>query len=258
MPGEFQDFEPRGDGIATLRTMTAEIRRVIEQATLAMEAGDYDEAESLLLRVVDRTAAYANVHNMLGFIASQRNASEKAVALFRRALSLNPNYTEARINLVLTLANMGAYDQAVQEAAKLEKLEPADPKKLGLGVRGKLANAHADLGRRYHELGLYAEAVAEYDKALSLCPTFPDIHIRRAVSCRELGLYAQAKGSILRALELKPNYVDAYVNLGVLYQRLGHLTDAEKTWKRALKLDPNHRLARIYLSQATAPGPGAG
>ena len=238
--------------------MTVEVRLVIQQATLAFEAGNYEEAESLLLRVVDRTPTYASVHNMLGFIASQRNDPEKAVPLFRRALSLNPNYTEARINLVLTLANMGAYDQAVQEAANLQPPATADPQRLGLGVRGKLANAHADLGRRYHELGLYAEAVAEYDKALLLCPTFPDIHNRRAVSCRELGQYAEAKASLLRALELKPNYVEAYVNLGVLHQKLGNLTEAVRTWERALQLDPKHALARVYLKRATAPGASAG
>jgi tetratricopeptide (TPR) repeat protein len=238
--------------------MTAEIRQMIQQATLAFEAGNYDEAEALLLRIVDRTPTYASVHNMLGFIASQRNAPEKAVPLFRRALSLNPNYTEARMNLVLTLAHMGAYDQAVQEAAELEAPGPADPQRLGLGVRGKLANAHADLARRYHELGLYAEAVVEYDKALLLCPTFPDIHNRRAVSCRELGRYAEAKASLLQALELKPNYIEAYVNLGVVHWKLGNLTDAVKMWERALQFDPKHRLARIYLKRATAPGAAAG
>jgi tetratricopeptide (TPR) repeat protein len=152
---------------------------------------------------------------------------------------------------------MGAYDQAAEEASKLEVREPTSSQQLSLGVRGKLANAHADLGKKYHELGLYAEAVAEFDKALRLCPTFPDIHNRRAVSCRELGRYAEAKASLLKALELKPNYVEAHVNLGVLHQKLENLTEAVKSWERALQLDPKHRLARIYLKQATAPGPAA-
>jgi tetratricopeptide (TPR) repeat protein len=77
------------------------------------------------------------------------------------------------------------------------------------------------------------------------------------VSCRELGRYAEAKASLLKALELKPNYVEAHVNLGVLHQKLGNLTEAVKSWERALQLDPKHRLARIYLKQATAPGPAA-
>jgi tetratricopeptide (TPR) repeat protein len=237
--------------------MASDIRQVLQQATAAFEAGSYEEAEGLLLQVRNQTPAYANVHNMLGFIAGQRNAPEKAVALFRRALALNSNYTEARLNLVLTLTEMGLYDQAAAEASKLEVREPTTSHRLSLGVRGKLANAHADLGKKYHELGLYAEAIAEFDKALRLCPTFPDIHNRRAVSCRELGQYTDSRASLLKALELKPNYAEAHVNLGVLQQKLGNLPEAVKSWERALQLDPKHRLARIYLKQATAPGPAA-
>jgi tetratricopeptide (TPR) repeat protein len=238
--------------------MSSEVRQVIQQATAAFEAGDYDGADVLLRQIADRAPAYANLYNMQGFIASQRNELEKAVALFRRALSLNPNYTEAQLNLALTLAEMGAYEEAGQEMAKMQGRESGDPKRLGIGVLGRLANAHADLGRKYHELGLYAEAVAEYDKALRLCPNFPDIHNRRALSCREMGDYAGAKMSLLRALELNPKYVEAYVNLGVLHQRQGDLTDAVKTWERALQLDPKHRLARAYLKQVTASGTAVG
>lgn len=237
--------------------MRTELRQMITQATAAIEAGDYEEAESLLLKVADQAPTFANVYNMLGFISTQRNAPDRAVALFRRALSVNPNYAEARLNLALTLAEMGAYEQAAAEVEKLPTPESAEPKRLSLGVRGKLANAHADLGRKYHELGLYAEAVAEYSKALQLCPTFPDIHIRRAVSCRELGDYAEAKASLLRALQLKPSYVEAYVNLGMVHQKMGDHAEAVKAWERALELDPKHRLARIYLKQAKVRGPAA-
>jgi tetratricopeptide (TPR) repeat protein len=237
--------------------MRGEVRQVIQQATSAYEAGQYAEAERLLLQVVDRAPTYANVFNMLGFIASQRNALEEAVALFRRALGLNPNYSEARLNLALTLAEMGAYEQAAQEAASVQAKETAEPQRITPAVRGKLANAHADLGSKYHALGLYAEAVTEFDKALSLCPGYPDIHNRRALSCRELGRYAEAKASLLRAIEVRPNYVEAYVNLGILYHKLGNHSEAAEMLERALQLDPDHRVARVYLKQLTSPGPPA-
>jgi len=237
--------------------MKGEVRQVIQQATSAYEAGQYSEAERLLLQVVDRAPTYANVFNMLGFIASQRNALEEAVALFRRALGLNPNYSEARLNLALTLTEMGAYEQAAQEAASVQAKETADPQRVSPVVRGKLANAHADLGGKYHALGLFAEAVAEFDKALGLCPGYPDIHTRRALSCRELGRYGDAKASLLRAIELKPNYVEAHVSLGILYHKLGSLTEAVDMLERALQLDPDHRVARVYLKQLTSPGPPA-
>ena len=232
--------------------MAPDIRQLVQRGTAAFDAGDYAEAEPLLLQVLDRTTIYANVYHMLGVIASLRGASQRAVDLFRRALSVNPQYGEARLNLAITLADMGAYDEAAAEVGALRSREPGDVERPGPAVLGKLANAHADLARKYHALGMYAEAVAEYDKALALCPNFPDIHNRRAVSCRELRDYAGARASLARALELNPRYVDAYVNLGQLHQQMGRPAEAVAAWQRALEFNPAHPLARIYLTQAAA------
>jgi tetratricopeptide (TPR) repeat protein len=237
--------------------MAAEMKQVVQQATAAFLAGDYAVAEGLLEEVAERAPRFANVFNMLGVIASHRGALERAVAMFRQALAANPNYSEAQINLAITLAEMGAYEQASLEVAQIREREPAAPGALSLGVLGKLANAHAELAKRYHELGMYAQAIAEYDMALELCPAFPDIHHKRAVSCRELGDLAGAKASLLRALELNPAYAEAYVNLGLVYRKMGSMAEAAAAWERALQINPDHQLARIYLTQAksdVAPG----
>ena len=238
--------------------MATYLRQLVQRGTAAFEAGEYGEAETLLLQVLDRDTTYANVYHMLGVIASFRGASQRAVDLFRRALTLNPQYSEAQMNLAITLADMGAYDVAAVEVGKLHAREPGDTDRPGPGILGKLANAHADLARKYHALGMYAEAVGEYDKALGLCPNFPDIHNRRAASCRELRDYAGAKASLTRALELNPRYVEAYVNLGQLHRRMGHRAEAIAAWERAIDLDPTHPLARIYLAQAAASGADSG
>jgi len=232
--------------------MATYLRQLVQRGTAAFEAGEYGEAETLLLQVLDRDTTYANVYHMLGVIASFRGASQRAVDLFRRALTLNPQYSEAQMNLAITLADMGAYDVAAVEVGKLHAREPGDTDRPGPGILGKLANAHADLARKYHALGMYAEAVGEYDKALGLCPNFPDIHNRRAASCRELRDYAGAKASLMRALELNPRYVEAYVNLGQVHRQMGHRAEAIAAWQRALELNPAHPLARMYLAQAAA------
>lgn len=232
--------------------MAPDTRQLVQRGTAAFEAGEYAEAETLLLRVLDRNTTYANVYHMLGVIASLRGASDRAVDLFRHALALNPRYSEAQLNLAITLAGMGAYEAAAEEVDKLQAQEPGDADRPSPAILGKLANAHAELARKYHALGMYAEAVGEYDKALGLCPNFPDIHNRRASSCRELRDYAGAKISLTRALELNPRYVEAYVNLGQLHQQMGQLAEAMAAWGRALELNPTHPLARIYLAQAAA------
>lgn len=238
--------------------MTIDVRQIIQQATAAFQGGDYAVAEGLLEQAAERAPRFANVYNMLGVIASQRGAVERAVALFRQALTINPAYSEAQINLAITLAEMGAYEQASQEVAQLQAREPADPGTLGLGVRGKLANAHADLAKRYQELGLFPQAVAEYDKALELCPGFPDLHNKRGVACREANDLTGAAASLLRALELNPKYAEAFVNLGLVYRKMGNPSEAAGMWERALEIHPGHALARIYLNQARTDPPAGG
>lgn len=231
--------------------MAAETRRLLRRATACFQAGDYAQAEPLLLEVIRRTPFYANVYNMLGFIYSQRNAPERAVELFRRALNLNPNYTEARLNLAITLADMGASSEASAEygAARAAESPPGSPAAAGLtrAARNGLATAHADLARMYRELGRLPEAIREFDEALALCPDFADLHYQRGVVCREQGDQGGALASFARALEINPGYVEVHLGVGLAHHLAGDHGAARRAWEKTLELDPANELARLYL-----------
>ncbi len=235
--------------------MEPELKQVLNQATAAFQAGDYEAAEPLLLALAERPPVYANVYNMLGFIYSQRGLPEKAVDLFRRALAVNPNYTEAQLNLTITLADMGVYDQALDEFGKAQAREQQAGAPVPSPVRDRLANAHASLGRLYHELRLFDHAVAEFDKALTWAPRFADLHWRRAQSLAERGALDDAARGLLKALEINPRYTQAYLDLGLVFMRRGNRDQAVQAWKKAQSLDPDNRLAQIYLRQVEGRPP---
>lgn len=226
------------------------LKHQIQQATLLFQTGRYAEAEVLLLEIVKRTPIYANVYNMLGFIYSQRDAPDKAVELFRQALSINPEYTEARLNLAITLADMGAYTEALQEYGVAKDRELAKDPSLPTHVQARLANAHAALAKTYQELSLYPQAIQEYEKALALAPNFPDLHCNLGRCCMEAGDPVRAQAALTRALEIHPAYADALVQLGVLHFQRRETSEAVSAWERALTADPGHVLAQIYLRMA--------
>lgn len=230
---------------------SVDLKQLVQRATNAFQTGDYEDAERLCLEVVQQTPLYANIYNMLGFIYSQRNSPEKAIELFRRALSINPNYTEAQLNLAITLADIGAYGPALREfgLAKAREEGGASPPMSSV-IRSKLANAHADLGKIYFDLGMIPEAVGEYQKALGLGPSYADVHNRLAVCYREQGDHEQALEAFTRALEINPRYVEAYVNLGILLRRMGREEQAVTAWEKALALDPRNHLAQVNLRMA--------
>jgi tetratricopeptide (TPR) repeat protein len=226
------------------------LKQQIQQATVLFQSGRYDEAEALLLNIVKQTPLYANIYNMLGFIYSHRNVPEKAVELFRQALSINPAYTEARLNLAITLADMGAYTEALQEYGVAKDREQAKATALPTHVTARLANAHAELAKTYQELSLYPESVHEYEKAIALAPNFPDLHCNLARCYMEAGDSERAQAALTRALDLNPSYADALVQLGVLHYQRRETSEAISVWERALTSDPGNVLAQIYLRMA--------
>jgi tetratricopeptide (TPR) repeat protein len=227
-----------------------QLKQKIQQATALFQAGRYDEAEPLLLEIIKHTPLYANIYNMLGFIYSQRNAPDRAVDVFRQALSINPAYTEARLNLAITLADMGAYSEALKEYELAKEREEAKAPALPTHAQARLAGAHADLAKAYQELGLYPQAVQEYEKAIALAPSFPDLHCNLARCYMEGGDADRAQVALQRALEIHPTYADALVQLGLLHYQRRETVEAVGAWERALASDPVNVLAQIYLRMA--------
>jgi len=233
-----------------------QLKQQMQQATALFQAGRYDEAEVYLLEIIKHTPLYANIYNMLGFIYSQRNSPDKAVEVFRQALTINPRYTEARLNLAITLADMGAYSEALREYGLAREGEEAKASSLPTHAQARLANAHAELAKAYQGLGLYPQAVQEYEKAIGLAPLFPDLHCNLARCYMEAGDGDRAQTALKHALELHPTYADALVQLGLLHYQRRETSQAVSTWEKALTTDPANVLAQIYLRMAREGGAG--
>ena len=73
---------------------------------------EYEKAEYLLHQVAEKLDQFADVHHMLGVITHSRGDFAEAERHFERAVHLNPNYTEAQLNLMVTYNDLGKYDEA--------------------------------------------------------------------------------------------------------------------------------------------------
>jgi tetratricopeptide (TPR) repeat protein len=227
-----------------------DIRQGIKRATELYRENQYEESEKLLLELVKQAPEYANLHNMLGVIHSQHSQFSKAIYHFRKALSINPSYTEAQLNLAIILADTGAYEQAQSEFGKASEREIESAFDLSSGMRTKLANTHMEQGKAYMELGLHKEATEEYQKAIKLCPNFADFHKWLGVSYRERGMYDKAEAAFRKALSINPHYADAYTNIGLVFFHRGDLNSAVQNWEEALRIHPQSNVAQVYLKLA--------
>ena len=207
----------------------------------------YGQAERYLSEVIEQNPSFADVYNMLGVIYHDGGQFSRAERAFRAALKLNPGYTEAALNLAVLLNDLGKYDEAREHyqgalANQKTRSDALDPM-----VGGKIANLYADLGDAWAAAGRLERALAEYDRAIDLCPTFVDIRLKRASVLRELSRLPESLAELEAILRQSPSYLPARVQFGVTLQVAGQLDEAQKAFEQVLAVSPGHRSAELYL-----------
>jgi tetratricopeptide (TPR) repeat protein len=83
------------------------------------------------------------------------------------------------------------------------------------------------------------EAIAEYEQAISLDPTLPDVNYRLGVLYSDLNRIEKAVEAFQRELKINPESASANYSLGAYY--LNYRNDAEQArqyFERSIKLNP--------------------
>jgi tetratricopeptide (TPR) repeat protein len=225
--------------------MNAELDRLLADGREAYKSGDLRRAEATFSQAVQSGAErYADVHHMLGVIYHSWGQFSKARSAFEEALRINPNYTEAALNLSITYNDLGRYAEAQEVYARVL---PSPDERIDGFTRGKIANLHAGVGDAYRSAGLAKEAAIEYRRALGLCPGFVDIRMRLVHALAEANEIDEAVEQARLVLLDNQNHVPAYLHLGLLLHRKGEDEDARKALQEVLKRDPTHERAEMYL-----------
>ena len=108
------------------------------------------------------------------------------------------------------------------------------------------ATARFHRGLRSFEVGDYADAISEYDKAIALDPAYAEAYNQRGVA-RRRG-FRDAQGAIAdftRAIELKPDYAQAYNNRCLAWNLLRDWQRMAEDASKAVDLDPSYGAAIV-------------
>ena len=112
-----------------------------------------------------------------------------------------------------------------------------------LTLRPDYAEAHSNRGNALHALKRFDEALVSYDRALAVRPDDAEAHSNRAATLHELGRFEEAVVSCDRALALRPDNVDALLNRGVALNELNRFQEALSSYDRALAARPDDAAA---------------
>jgi tetratricopeptide (TPR) repeat protein len=195
--------------------------------------GHAEEAIALFKEALWLKPDYAEAHNNLGHALETQGRIEEALAQYKEALRDDPDYFEAHSNIGVALLRLGRPEA-------LEHLEVA------VRLRPDSAGAHNNLGDLLHRLSRLEEARMQYEEALRLKPDFPEAHNSLGITLQELGRPG-ALAHFQEAARLKPESVEARNNLGNALRAQGQVDQAIAQYREALNLKPDNPEAHYNL-----------
>jgi Flp pilus assembly protein TadD len=135
------------------------------------------------------------------FTASKIPEAEKQ---FRRALKLDPKYTDARYDLASMQAAGGQWEAAASEFREVVAERPDDRK-----AWQHLVEVLALWGDELAKSGQYEPAASRYREALAYRKGDPGLHMGLGAVLTRLGKLAEAQTEFEEALRLDPNFEQA-------------------------------------------------
>jgi predicted O-linked N-acetylglucosamine transferase (SPINDLY family) len=212
--------------------------QILQQARAALGAGRPDRASLLCTEILRESTRDIEARHLLGRCLAALGRFDDAIGEFRAVLRTEPQFYGALVDLGVTLASGGAY----QESRRL--LEQAR------SLDDRPADLHFGLGLCALGMGDLGAAEGAFRAALSRNPNFPDAYNNLGVIYDRLGRLPEAIESFRHATRIRPDYVTGHLNLGDGLLRLARCAEAAEAYRNAVALQPSDASIHADLGAA--------
>jgi tetratricopeptide (TPR) repeat protein len=240
----------------------------------SLKSGDLDTAERIFTDELGRGVRSALVLHNLGVIAQERGNHSLAIARFREATQLQPDYGPSRLLLGSSLLATGNLREALSELRRAARLMPQEPA------------VHLELAKVYESLRNWPEAVQERQKLANLTPDNAEYSYRLGKDLTELSAwclqeirrtnpdsarlhqalgqeyalqakYEQALAAYAHAVRSDPTMPELHLGLALILLQLKRFDDALQQIELELNLVPESKIAaetkaRILVAKESA------
>ena len=179
-------------------------------------------------------------YNNLGEAYDKLGLYDKAIAEFKAALAISPDYYYGLGNLGNIYGKKEEYWKAIEYFEKALKIKP------------DYAPAHYNLAKAWHKVGQPEKALEHYRQAIHDNKYFEEAYYNLAYLALELNLYDEAIQNFLQFLESQPHHLRARFGLGNAYFQNQQFDLALAEYAKAIETDPTYifpyiNSAMIYL-----------
>ena len=194
-------------------------------AKLSLE--DYRGAEQDCSNAIERNPFVVNSYQVRGLARVYQGRYTDAIGDFRKGLSLEPDNTSMRHNLILCLERDNRKDEALLAADTLVAMFPKYAP--GMAIRSDL------LWERGDSVG----ALEWVDKALEINRYDADMLHHRGVMLARLERYEEAEKDMDRAIYLDPGNSGAYITRAMIRYFRNNLNGALADYDMSIVIDPS-------------------
>ena len=212
--------------------------RAFEKGEIALKQGRYEEAIEEFKRAQDEgDGDPAEIHRLLALAYLKLDRREDALASFKEAIRLRPDFAKAHYDLGDAHYQIGDFTNA---AASFEE---------AIRINPDFFDALIALGKTYQHSGLYVKAVDVLRKATLIRPDDIDAKTSLGVALIMAGQPADAAKTLQEAIRLTPQSAFAHATLGQAYRLMGKFQEAIGALQEALRISPGDPVANNYLGQ---------
>ena len=265
----------------TIDEVTARVKRRLDHrahanalrnlAKVLRWAGKFEQSANLAVQAVGGLPDDSEAHYLAGDARWRSGHLDIAVAEYELALSIDPDYLAAILQLGSLLLEKGEAEAAKNYLGRAVRLAPdkaashfrlanalfvlkdfdgaQDEYQESLRLDSELADAHKNLGLIAIQRDQLDVAVDHFEQALDIDPADADARCELGflfIETKKLDLAAQEFSAVLL---LDPDYVRAYLGLGFVAEADGDLEEAAYMYRQVLGIDPENAEARKKLEQ---------
>lgn len=235
------------------------------------DQGDLEQAVEQFTRAATISEGFPDIHYKLGGVLEDLGEIDRAIAAYREATRRHPKYLEAFVALGFCLLRAGRVEATVdvfENARQLKAQGIKDP--YTLGVEALRSGNKQDAADHFHQafrsapqlcdeyrrkaLLLLSEeefeaSVTALDRALELCPKYPDLHNFRGIALFESSRFDEAVESFRVSAAFEPGYLVPRLNLAFALVGAGDLQEATAVLESILDETPNEPAALAKLEE---------
>ncbi len=249
-----EDFVPPPAPLAAQASTSEGLEDVLDEADFFATRGLYEDAKAILVEQLTRTPNHPLVLERLREIENSLGSSGESQTIERSQLSKTQEEENLDFDIAQSLGALDEMEMPPESAAGVYNVSgEADVdqvfEKFKAGVRSQVSEndsaTHYDLGVAYKEMGLIADAIAEFElsarDATRECNCFAMIgmvYLEQNQLDRAAEAYVRALSAPAKTVEQEMNL---YYDLGNVYEMKGKNQDALYYFQKIARRDPGYR-----------------